>query len=292
MKRFSIILFVFIAAPWFCFPQETNTTTSVFILAGQSNMEGAADAVDLTKVDLEDLKRAQKNILLAYNGGRPKPLNITIPPDWKKKKYKLDSCFGPEIFFGIELSKKYPNQKFLFIKRTQGGTSLYGCWNPDWTKEKAKYVGELDKPKLFYELLDYSDDILSKYEKNSYKIEGMLWVQGESDSGKKWGPLPSETYYDNLKILINRVRDHYNYQNMPFMILQVGGGKVVQAMKKVSTEINSVSFIAQSKDSNSYNFLPRYGKDRDKYNAHYNYFGMKKIGVLFSEEFINKYSRK
>ncbi len=74
--------------------------------------------------------------------------------------------------------------------------------------------------------------------------------------------------------------------------MQVGGGKVVQAMKKAATEINSVSFITQSKDPNSYNFLPRYGKDRDKYNAHYNYFGMKKIGVLFSEEFINKYSRK
>ena len=292
MKRFSIILFVFIAAPWFCFPQETNTTTSVFILAGQSNMEGAADAVDLTKVDLEDLKRAQKNILLAYNGSRPKPLNITIPPDWKKKKYKLDSCFGPEIFFGIELSKKYPNQKFLFIKRSEGGTSLYGCWNPDWTKEKAEYVGELDKPKLFYELLDYSNKVLSKYDENDYKIEGMLWVQGESDSGKKWGLLPSETYYDNLKKLISRSRDHFNYKDMPFMILQVGRGKVVQAMKRLGNEINNVSFIPQSKDPNSYNFLSRYGKDRDKYENHYNYYGMKKIGILFGEDFVNKYSGK
>ena len=291
MKRIALIFTCFLINVFCIFSQE-NKITKVFVLAGQSNMEGAADALDLTEVDLEDLKIAQKNILLAYNGSKPKPLHVTIPADWKKKKYKLDSCFGPEIFFGIQLSKKYPNQKFLFIKRSEGGTSLYGCWNPDWTEEKAKYVGELDKPKLFQELMDYSDEILSKYDKNDYNIEGMLWVQGESDSGKKWGPLPSETYYDNLKLLINKSRYHFSYKDMPFMILQVGGGKVVQAMKRLGNEMNNVSFIPQSKDPYSFNYLARYGKDRDKHGNHYNYYGMKKIGVLFSKEFVNKYSRK
>ena len=291
MKRIGLIFTFFLISVFCVFSQESNIT-KVFILAGQSNMEGAADAVELSSIDLEDLKRAQKNVLLAYNGGDPKPLHVTIPADWKKKKYKLDSCFGPEIFFGIQLSKKYPNQKFLFIKRSEGGTSLYGCWNPDWTKEKAQHVSELNKPKLFYELLDYSDKVLSKYKKNTYSIQGMLWVQGESDSGKKWGSLPSETYYDNLKLLIYRSRDYYNYKEMPFMILQVGGGKVVKAMRRISEEVNNVSFIPQSKDPNAYNFLPRYGKDRDKFENHYNYYGMKKIGILFSEEFINKHLRK
>ena len=180
----------------------------------------------------------------------------------------------------------------MLIKKSEGGTSLYGCWNPDWSEEKAKYVGELNKPKLFYELLDYSDKVLHKYEKNNYKIEGMLWVQGESDSGKKWGPLPSETYYDNLKKLILRSRKHFNNKDMPFMILQVGRGKVVQAMRRLGNEMNNVSFIPQSKDPNSFNYLPRYSKDRDKNGNHYNYYGMKKIGILFSEEFVNKYSRK
>ena len=79
---------------------------------------------------------------------------------------------------------------------------------------------------------------------------------------------------------------------MPFMILQVGGGKVVQSMRRLGNEMNNVSFIPQSKDPNSFNYLPRYSKDRDKNGNHYNYYGMKKIGILFSEEFVNKYSRK
>ena len=111
----------------------------------------------------------------------------------------------------------------------------------------------------------------AKYEKNDYKIEGMLWVQGESDSGKKWGPLPSETYYDNLQKVISSSRKHFNYKDMPFMILQVGGGKVVQSMRRLGNEMNNVSFIPQSKDPNSFNYLPKYSKDRDKNGNHYNY---------------------
>ena len=41
-------------------------------------MEGAADAVELSPADLEDLQKAKKNILLAYNGSRPKPLHVNF----------------------------------------------------------------------------------------------------------------------------------------------------------------------------------------------------------------------
>ena len=96
---------------------------NVFIFAGQSNMAGAANASNLTKLDVKDLEKAQQNILFVNNGNKSVPLNVTIPPDWKRKKFQLDSSFGPEIFFGIELSKKHPNKKFLFIKRSKGGSS-------------------------------------------------------------------------------------------------------------------------------------------------------------------------
>ena len=200
--------------------------------------------------------------------------------DWKKKKFQLDSCFGPEIFFGIELSKKHPNKKFLFIKRALGGASLYGCWNPNWTKEKAQYVNELNKPKLFYELINDVQKELSKYDKSDYQIMAMLWIQGETDSSQKWGPLPSDTYADNLKDLIQNSRSKLKSSKMPFIIMQVGSKKISNAMKQVSEELKNVTFIAQNKDRISFNYLPRL-----KDNIHYNYFGMKKIGILFSNNF-------
>ena len=266
--------------------QLSEDKINVFILAGQSNMAGAANASNLTKLDIKDLENAQRNISFVNNGNKSIPLNVTTPPAWKRKKFQLDSCFGPEIFFGIELSKKHPNKKFLFIKRSQGGTSLYGCWNPNWTKEKAQYIGELNKPKLFYELINDVDRELSKYDKSDYQIMGMLWVQGESDSSQKWGPLPSETYADNLTNLIKSSRLKFKSSQMQFMIMQVGSEKIGEAMKQVSKQLKNVTFIAQNKDISSYNFLPRLQD-----NIHYNYFGMKKIGILFSNNFNNKHKQ-
>ena len=95
--------------------QLSDDKINVFILAGQSNMAGAANASNLSHTDIKDLENAQQNISFVYNGNKTVPLNVTVPADWKKKKFQLDSCFGSEIFFGIELSKKHPNKKFLFI---------------------------------------------------------------------------------------------------------------------------------------------------------------------------------
>ena len=67
---------------------------------------------------------------------------------------------------------------------------------------------------------------------------------------------------------------------MPFIIMQVGSKKISNAMKQVSEELKNVTFIAQNKDRTSFNYLPRL-----KDNIHYNYFGMKKIGILFSNNF-------
>ena len=63
MKRIGLIFTFFLISVFCVFSQESNIT-KVFILAGQSNMEGAADAVELSSIDLEDLKRAQTKLTL------------------------------------------------------------------------------------------------------------------------------------------------------------------------------------------------------------------------------------
>ena len=178
MKLLSNFLLFFFIGYLSCYSQVvlSDDKINVFIFAGQSNMAGAADASNLSNVDLIDLEKAKENVSFVYNGNKAVPLNVTIPADWKKKKFQLDSCFGPEIFFGIELSKKHPNKKFLFIKRTLGGASLYGCWNSNWTKEKAQYVNELNKPKLFYELINDVDRELSKYDNSDYQIKPVNYL--------------------------------------------------------------------------------------------------------------------
>ena len=136
--------------------------TKVFLFAGQSNMDGRGDASMLTEEDLNGLSFAQKRIQFYYKGSVQNTknplimdgvLNVTDPWQFVKEKFRLKKCFGPELFFGINLSKAYPNQNFVFIKRSQGGTSLYGAWNPEWSIAKAKLINEENKPKLFNDFI-------------------------------------------------------------------------------------------------------------------------------------------
>ena len=261
----------------------------VFLLAGQSNMDGRGDGGKLTEEDYEYLTKAQTNIQFAYNRNEITPLDITEPKNHIKEKFNLEKTFGPELFFGIEMAKKYPDEKFLFIKRSIGGTSLYGCWNPNWDAEKAALMGELDSPKLYSDLLLYMDEVLVDYDEDFYEFCGMLWVQGETDSGvNKYGPLPAESYGANLADLIAGVRAKIGVEDLPFLLLEVGNGKVVEGMIQVSEEVNNVTFIPQSKDENSDRYLPGYGPPV----GHYNYECMKKIGEWLAEEFMNNYGIK
>ncbi len=270
--------------------------TKVFLLAGQSNMDGRGAASGLTKDDLKQLAFAQKRIHFYYkgtvnNGKEPLiidgPLDVTDPWPFVKDKFRLNKSFGPELFFGLALSKAYPREKFLFVKRSQGGTSLYGAWNPNWSLEKARLKSEENKPKLFEDFIATTDAQLSKLPPGSFEIIGMLWVQGESDSS----PLPSSTYGQNITALIQKVRAYYGVQDMPFLMLGVGSKKVVAAMSETSKKSLNVSLIRKSNNPKANNYTPIYTHNwNGKPAGHYNYTGMKKIGNMFFDTYQKYYA--
>lgn len=264
-----------------------NKKTKVFLLAGQSNMDGRAKASDLSEIDKERLKKAQKNVTLYYNFDDGKPLHVTKVAKHTAKKFGEDYLFGPEIFFGIKMSEKYPDHKIVLIKRSRGGMSLYGAWNPDWTLEQATLIKEQKQPKLYSEFVSYSKKVLSKFEKESYELSGMLWVQGESDSGKKGGLKPSERYEYNLKNLIQCVRKDFKHPKLPFLLFQVGHGKVVEAMMKTAKEDENVTLIPQEKNQKSKFYFER----NPPPIGHYVTSSMKKIGEYFFEFYEEKYAK-
>lgn len=278
---------------------QDQKKTKVFLFAGQSNMDGRGDASKLTNEDIDGLLFAQKHIQFYYKGSVQNTkvplimdgvLNVTEPWQFVKEKFRLEKCFGPELFFGINLSKAYPNQHFVFIKRSQGGTSLYGAWNAEWSIDKAKLVNEENKPKLFNDFIITVDEQLSKLPPESYELVGMIWVQGESDSGNKYGSLPSTSYGENLKNLIKKVREHYNLPELPFLMLNVGSNKVVRGMKDTVKSMPNITLVEKSKDPLNDNYTPTYTHFwNEKPVGHYNYTGMKKIGELFFNSYQKNY---
>ena len=120
----------------------------------------------------------------------------------------------------------------------------------------------MNKPKLFYELINDVDRELSKYDKLDYQIMAMLWVQGESDSGQKWGPLPSE-FTPNIDVLRDprwgRVGETFGED--PFMVGNLGASMINGFQLNDFTGTNKViacakHMIAGSEPINGLNASP------------------------------------
>jgi hypothetical protein len=149
--------------------------------------------------------------------------------------------------------------------------------------DKAAAMGEEQEPRLYSALTAYVGQVLSEYEKDDYEICAMLWVQGETDAGNN---LAAAAYGDNLQDLVASIRHDVGNETLPFLLFQVGRGKVVEGMKRTAQEVPNVTLIPQSLDPVSLDF---YAKME---NGHYNYEGMKKLGRRFAELFLSQYAQK
>jgi iduronate 2-sulfatase len=259
----------------------------VFLFAGQSNMDGRANADFLTEEEKIRLNKAGKSIEYHVNLMPATPLQPCVAKPWHQKRFKLKKHFGPELFFGISLAEEFPEEEFIFIKRALGGSSLYGCWNPEWKEDKARLMEEEDRPKLYQEFITYAKDILGNLDSSQYELAAVFWVQGETDSNtKKFGKIPAESYGSNLKKLITSTRKDLHAPDLPFILFQVGSGKVVEGMKQVSKEMKYLSLIEQSSDPDSPDFYPK----NPPPIGHYTYEGMKKISDQFFKEYLENYA--
>lgn len=260
---------------------DSGKKIKVVLFAGQSNMEGRASGRKMTRADQARLKNVQKRIQLAFNDKPIGPLDVVSPSEEIRKIYRRDRIFGPELFFGISLAEAMPNEKFLFIKRTRGSSSLHGCWNPEWSEDKAVLMGEAKHPKLYREFVDYVRRVLDGYSPEDYELCAMLWVQGESDDK---APEAEAAYGATLQKLIEQVRLDTKGKTLPFILFQVGSPQVVDGMRQTAAKVPNVTLIPQSQTPDSPDF---YGKME---NGHYNDEGMKKLGTRFAEVFLRTYA--
>ena len=290
MKKTTIYFLVLICMTTLITNAQQKTPSKkikVFLLAGQSNMDGRAKGGNISEEDQKRLKKAQQNVTLYYNFAEGKPLDVTKAFPYVVKTFDTKTIFGPELFFGIRMSEKYPEHKIILIKRSRGNMSLYGAWNPEWNEQNAILMKEGDQPKLYSEFVDYSKKVLSKLKPNSYDLCGILWVQGEADAVKiKTSKAPGIKYEENLEKLISYVRKDFNHPKLPFLLFQVGNGKVVEGMKNVAKKDDNVILIPQETDINS----SFYFEQNPPPIWHYTAKSMKKMGEYFFEFYNKKYN--
>ena len=218
----------------------------VFILAGQSNMEGHArtGTLDYLGEDpkhgklLSKVKKpdgslvARDDVWIWYLGRKGKLTGgFGVSPGKKiigagtlggKEVPAIDLglSFGPELAFGIVMGDYY-EEPVLLIKTAWGGHSLYGNFRPPSSGGKvgASYTNMVnhvkkvtgDLKKLFP---DYD-------ESKGYEIAGFLWFQGFNDQFKE----ETRTEYEqNMANLIKDLRKEFKVPKMPVVIGALGTG--------------------------------------------------------------------
>ncbi len=211
----------------------------VFILAGQSNMEGHAAESTLDHLGGDPnytpvLARVKKkdgtavvrdDVWVEYLG---KKGNLTTGFGVNNTAGK----FGPELGFGINVGDYLDNQ-VLLIKACWGGHNLYGHYRSPSSGKPAYDTGKWPKAEdvgvSYRKMVSITRDVVKNLktlfpdydEAKGYEIAGFLWFQGFND---QFDPNAIAEYEQNMVNLIKDLRKEFNVPNMPVVIGELGAG--------------------------------------------------------------------
>jgi len=173
--------------------------TSIFILAGQSNMVGSGVTAELP----ERYRAAPDNILL-YEEGEFVPLTH-------------GARFGPEVGFAYEVGIALPGDPALLCKVAKSGANLAFDWNPDCTSggEEDDYRGPM-YPGMLTQVARVKELLRAEGEEST--VAGLAWMQGERDSVSQ---SMATAYEANLSAFIARVRQDLESPTLPFLIAEI-----------------------------------------------------------------------
>ena len=236
MKSLFIILNLFILKVTFCIAAEYD----VYLLAGQSNMDGRGDSADLAK----DQRRPSVNTLIYYrnppyttDGWKPLAPGFSIPP--RHKSGIPSSKFGPEIGFADAMTKAQPERKLALVKGSKGGTSLRKDWKPG---EKGKLETQGPCYRNFIETFKLARKAMTK-NGHQFNVRGLLWHQGESDSKTN-----AKLHEERLVKLIERIREDIGVKKLPWVVGEVfDNGKrdnVRAALRAVSVSDSKCGLVS------------------------------------------------
>jgi hypothetical protein len=238
----------------------------VFILAGQSNMQGQG----VVSMDHEKNYNAGKgNLVWSMKNGKSKKMMSHLKDkagNWIKREdveisfknkngvrkgpltvgytgYGSDSHIGPELQFGHVVGDHF-KEKVLLIKTAWGGKSLYVDFRPPSSGGK---VGA-----YYTKMLEEVHAALKELNGQKYEICGFIWMQGWNDMCTK--PAIPE-YAANLANLVKDIRKEFKSPNLPVVIGELGNGGPVKAgamhqfrmaQKAGTKNINNAIFVETS----------------------------------------------
>ncbi|MCY2950506.1 MAG: hypothetical protein NTU53_00825 [Planctomycetota bacterium] len=217
----------------------------VFILAGQSNMEGlggkwSLDALGehpthgylLKKIRNDDGSFVVRDdVFVSYQRDAEKikrPLTLGMGgwgPDW----------FGPELMFGIRMGDYYEEEPVLLIKTCWGGHSLFWNFRPPSADKPAYETGEKpeDMGASYHKMVKEVRECLANLDTDFPQLKGLktelcgfVWFQGWNDmcQGEKIRRQVYDEYCSNFVHLVQDLRAEFKAPNLPVVLGELGVG--------------------------------------------------------------------
>jgi hypothetical protein len=220
----------------------------VYLLGGQSNAtgQGYLQNLDSTKIAVLTTEfprpfKIDTHVQLYYirgtglNNGKPSETWMPLC-----QCSEDPSRFGPEIGFGNRMMQLHPQDTIAIVKYAKSGSSLQVDWNPGNSKTDTTQWGP--EFKWFVKAVNGSLASLALMNKGiTPKIRGMLWQQGESDTGYS-------NYATMLGHLIDRIREQWNVPNLLFVygyVYMANPASVIRAAQR-DVDRNSGTKYAKS----------------------------------------------
>lgn len=229
----------------------------VFIMGGQSNMEGYAPVSNEAVAKLSSVK----NVFIFCSHSSRFQANSALWEAGKKPTWEaLRPCggfpatMGPEVSFGLLASQAYPDKNVYLIKYAKGSTSVFCNWQPPTRSDSyKKYQGDEackntannDPSYLRFEktVFEASGQIP---ESSKWSWGGMLWLQGEQDASGGRHPFFADHYSQNLSHMIKSIRTMLKYPQMPFIAAKIKAGSTMSATGKGPSPLKLVRDALQN----------------------------------------------
>lgn len=268
-----------------------DDTVDVFVLSGQSNMEGSTywvhpngtplleNYMEDENLDFDLVKEGVPNVLTSYYGFyHPNGWTQahTASPDTSSPEARLTPNFQPtkvgmgvgdsvqgqkDIFFGPELGLSYQLSEYAsednpvhLIKCAFSGS---GFNNGNYSRGDPDWGSREDDPtkSLFYLLKTYTNNCLEAIEEEGYTpvLKGFLWHQGESGGGNPDYETSMRALLDDFKAEFEDYAPNQDKDNIAFIDCTIYDGKGTSSLS-YGTDTNNAKWRIANESEDDLNF--------------------------------------